>query len=346
MSILKNNTFETGLAAGTTLTPANSGGAAGNAFTAVTAGQGSSVAVASGSIHGASARFLTAGATGASAYVAWDDSASALGGVFIRAYVQFKKFHSSNVTIITARGTETTGGYQLRVTSAGVLQLVQVSGSVVLATGATAMTLNTWYRVELYVDRTGAWGLRCQLGDGYVPLFPEQGGTGATSGMAGNFTVLRLGLEGTAVNAELFLDDVAYGNDWVGPVATGESSAVAIAAQDPGWTAVGSGTIAEAVSDASNSTYAQSPALTGAYQPIQLRLGALAAGDVTVRVRLGGDSLPDARIRLLQGTTVVATWTSLNLPTGGADYEYTLTAAQAALITDRSALVLEIAGIL
>lgn len=345
--ITKNNSFETGAAAGTALTSGSGGNTAGagSAFlSAVFASTNNTITYFTPSIRGGlGARVLAAG--GASASFGWDESPGQA-AVYMRAYVQIRKFHTANTTLLVARGTETGAGFYVRMTAAGVLQVVQASGAVVLATAPAALALNTWYRIEVYADRSGAWALRCYLGDTYTTRFAEMSGTAATPGMAANFTFLRYGMDGTAVQGEMYYDDVAFGTSWLGPVSTGTVSAVAIESADPGWTAVGTGSLIDAVSDEDTATYAQSPGLTAVYQPIKLRLGELAAGDVTVRVRLGGDSLPDARVRLMQGTTVIATWTSLNLPASGADYEYSLTAAQASAITDRTNLYLEIAGIL
>lgn len=345
MSITKANTLESGLAAGTTITAANTA-TGGNAFTAVTVSASMSATYIVAPIRdGQCARMLGAGGT--AAYLEWTETTAAQSAVYLRAYIQVRKFHTGNVTLITARGAETAGGYILRMSSTGVLQLVQNTATqVVLTTGATPLALNTWYRIELYVDKTGAWGLRVNLGETYNPLFSELGGSGAAPGMAGLFTVLRVGTEGAALTSEVYVDDVAYGNDWVGPLSSNISSAVAVSAVDAGWTPVGSNSLVEAVADDNVASYAQSPGLTSAYQPIKFRLGELKAGDMSVRVRLGGDALPDARVRLMQGTTVIATWTTLNLPAAGADYEYTLTAAQASTITDRTNLHLEIAGVL
>lgn len=348
MSITKANTFESGQAVGTALTPGASGNTApgGAPFTAVTVGQGCSATYVTAPIRsGLAGRMFAAG--GASAYVEWTETTAAQPAVYIRGYFQFRKFHTGNVTLITARGAEAAGGYILRVSSTGILQLVQNTATqVVLTTGATALALNTWYRIELYLDRTGGWGLRVMLNDTYTPLFSELGGSGAAPNMAGNFTVLRFGLEGAALQAEVYLDDIAYGNDWIGPLPASASSAVAMSGMDPGWAPVGSNSLVEAVADDDVATYIQSPGLTSGFQPIKFRLGELKAGDLSIRVRLGGDALPDARVRLMQGTTIIATWNTLNLPAAGAEYEYALTAAQASTITDRANLHLEIAGVL
>lgn len=347
--IQKQNTFDGGVAAGVAITngaAGNSGGTAGDYFNAVFASAGNSITYQP-ALRGMGARFLSAG--GGSASLGWDDAAGTGTALYLRAYINVKKLHTANMTLINARGAEGgSTGYAVRITAAGILQFIQSSGTVILAQAPAALATNAWYRVETYMNTNGAWGLRVLQGDTFAPAFPEMGGTGATSGMAGTvgFTFIRFGIDGTAVNAEMLLDDVAQGTDWIGPSAGQLQGPVSIDSMSNGWAPIGSTSLVEAMADDDNATYAQSPALTSAYLPIKIRIGEVGIGDITVRVRLGGDALPDARVRLMQGTTVIATWTTLNLPAAGADYEYSLTSAQANTVTDRTNLFVEIGGIL
>lgn len=123
-------------------------------------------------------------------------------------------------------------------------------------------------------------------------------------------------------------------------------STVASVESGAGWTAVGAGSIPVAVNDALDTTYAQSPALTNTYQPIKMKLSTLGPGDLSILVRLGGDNSAAVRVRMMQGTSVIATWTIATVSAVAADYTFALTTAQAATITDRSNLSLEIAGTL
>lgn len=125
-----------------------------------------------------------------------------------------------------------------------------------------------------------------------------------------------------------------------------ETSTVTSVESGAGWTAVGAASIPAAVNDALDTTYAQSPSLTTTYQPIKMKLGTLGAGDLAVKVRLSGDNSGGARVRLMQGTSVIATWTITALPATATEYSFSLTTAQAATVTDRTNLSLEIAGTL
>lgn len=347
--IIRSNSLDGGIASGVTLVngvSGNTGGTAGSYFNAVFSSAGNSITYFPG-FHGMGVRFLAAG--GGSASLGYDDTAGMGVQLYTRSYMNFKKFHTANMTLINARGAEGgSTGYALRITPAGILQFVQASGTVVLAQAPVALNLNTWYRVETFMSAVGAWGLRVLVGDTFTPAFPEASGTGAVSGMTGTvgFTFLRWGADGTAVQAEVLMDDLAYGSNWIGPVMGSLQAGVSITSADSGWTAVGSTSIIEALGDEDAATFAQSPGLTAAYQPIKIRLGEVGIGDITVRARLGGDSLPDARVRLMQGNQVIATWTATNLAATGADYSWALTTAQANSITDRTDLHVEIAGIL
>lgn len=347
--ITRANSLDNGVAAGVTLVNGvngNTGGAAGAFFNAVFASAGNTITYQPG-LHGMGVRFLSGG--GGSASLGYDDTAGMGVQLYTRTYVNFKKFHTANATVVNARGAEGgSTGYAVRITSAGVLQFIQASGTVVLAQTPAPLNLNTWYRIETFMSAVGAWGMRVYVGDTYTPAAPEVGGTGATTGMAGTvgFTFVRWGIDGTAVQAEVLMDDIAYGTNWIGSAIGTLQAGVSITSAESGWTAVGSSSIIEALGDEDAATYAQSPGLTTAYLPIKIRLGEVGIGDITVRVRLGGDSAPDARIRLMQGLQVIATWTALNLPTTGADYSYALTTAQANSITDRTDLHVEIAGII
>lgn len=125
-----------------------------------------------------------------------------------------------------------------------------------------------------------------------------------------------------------------------------EISTVTSVESGAGWTAVGAANVPAAVNDALDTTYGQSPTLTNTYQPIKMKLSTLGAGDLTIKVRLSGDNSGAARVRLMQGTAVIATWNITGMPATATDYSYPLTTAQTAAITDRANLSLEIAGIL
>lgn len=348
MAIIRQNSFESGWANGTAITngsSGNSGAAAGDYFNAVFASAGNSIQFHATSAHGLqSARLLTAG--GGSATIGYDDSSATQNVVHMRGYYRLAGFHTGNIFLMQARGAEGGGtGFSVRLTSAGVLQAYQQSGGVVLGQGTKPLVVNTWYRIEAKFSRTGDWALRAYVLDNTAPYFPELSGTGATSGMGAGFTFLRFGIEGTALNITAYLDDVAYGSTWCGPV---PSTYVAPLGVVSGSWVIGDsgGSLVDALGDSSDATYAESPTLTGSYQDMRVYLGQLATGDVSVKVRMSGDNSPTARVRLYQGaSTLIASWTVPGIPSTPADFEFALTNLQAASITNRNDLQITVGAI-
>lgn len=348
MAIIRQNSFESGWANGTAITngtSGNSGAAAGDYFNAVFASASNSIQYHATAAHGLqSARLLTAG--GGSATLGYDDSSAVETTVHMRGYFRFAQFHTGNIFILQARGAEGGGtGFSVRLTSAGVLQAYQQSGGVVLGQGTKPLLVNTWYRIEAMFTRTGTWALRAYILDNTDPFFPELSGVGATSGMASGFTFLRWGIEGTALNITAYLDDVAYGNTWCGPVPSSYAAPLGIISGT--WTAGGSSSsIIDALGDDLDSTYAESPSLTSTYQSMRAYVGQLGSGDLSVKVRMSGDNNPTARVQLYQGASkLIATWTVPGIPSDPTDFEFALTPTQSAAVTNRADLQIIVGGI-
>jgi len=348
MAIIRQNTFESGWANGTPLTnlaSGNTGGPAGDYFNSVFASSGNSIQFSETKAHGTQGARLQAGG-GGSATVGYDDSDATLSTVYMRGYFRLSAFHTGVMYLMQARGAEGGGtGFSVRVTQTGILQAYQASGGVILGQASKALQTNTWYRIEAKFGRTGAWALRAYVLDQMNPYIPELSGAGATSGMAAGFTFLRWGIEASGLSLTAYLDDVAYGNTWCGPVASPYAAPLDIVSST--WTVGGTASsIIDALGDDLDSSYAESPNLTSSYQSMRVYLSTLGAGDLSVRVRMSGDSTPDARIQLYQGSSkLIATWTVTNVPSMPTDFEFALTTAQAEAVTDRSDLQLVVGGI-
>lgn len=350
MTITRSNSFESGLGAGTAITNAaggNSGGAAGDFLNAVFASAGNSITYSATAMHGTrSAQLLSAGGGSASIGYDWKEGQPTYSTTAMRAYYRFSSLHAGNTVIMQTRGVEAgSTGFFVRYNAEGKVQVLQSSGNVILATSTVALSLNIWYRMEFRVTTAGEWALRVYQGDTYVMPFPELSGDGAVSGMPSNeFTFWRWAQDGSAVNATTFVDDVAYADDWIGPVAGTEARPVSLTGA--GWLPMGSVGAVVAVSDNTELTYLESPNLTTSYQPANIRIAELGPGDVSVRVKLSGDTGPTARIRLLQGAAVVATWTAASVPATPTDYIFNVSVADSAKITNRADLRVEVGGIL
>lgn len=348
MAIVRSNSFESGLAPGTTITNAaggNSGSTAGNYLNAAFASANNTIQYHGTAMHGSlAARMQAAG--GGSVSLGYDDVESTLQTTAMRGYFRWESLHTGNVVIMQTRGAEAGNtGFYARITPDRILQVVQSSGTIILAATSTPIVLNTWYRLEMRVTRTGTWALRVYRGDSYTLHTPEISGSGADTGMAGPFIFWRWAMDGSAVNATQYVDDVAYGDDWIGAVASGEGRPIALVS-GPGWVPQGTTSLIGALSDDSDTTLAESPGLTSAYQPVNVRIGELTLGDIMVRIRLSGDNRPTARVRLMQNTTVISTWTISQVPTSATEYNLSVSAVEAARITDRAELRVEVAGVL
>lgn len=110
------------------------------------------------------------------------------------------------------------------------------------------------------------------------------------------------------------------------------------------WVNVGGATSYGVLADGSDSTYIETPS-SPAGASIALGLDNLASGQVTVtaRARYSSGSSGSVTVKLMQGATVIATWTQALTSTMAA-YSFTTTAPQTAAITDFSALRVAIEG--
>lgn len=353
MAFIRQNSFDSIWASGTALTSqstGNTGGPAGDAFNSVFSSAGNTMEFHSAvKMHGGQGLRIVNGG-GASATLGWDDRTDREWGVsdtiHTRSYFRFTAFHNATLFIQHARQDSiNASGYSVRLTSDGYLQMYQRNGANVLGQMLNPISLNTFYRIEAKFGKNGAWALRCYVGDSYVPFSPEISGTGVATGMSTGFEFIRWGVESTSgMTLTCYMDDVAYADDWIGPLPTGVSSPVSVTSNTYGWDASAGTTLVDAVGDATDTTYAESPETTATYLPIRYKVGAVDVGDIAVVVRLAGDATPTARIRLYQGGGLIATWTQ-NLTLVPTDYRYVLTLSQQNTVTDRNDLYLEVAGI-
>lgn len=353
MAFIRQNSFDSIWANGTPITPqssGNSGGPAGDSFNALFAAGDNSIQFWSTlTMHGNQCARIV-GAGGTSATLGYDDRVDREWGVsdtiYTRGYFRFTGFHTGTLFLQHARQDSiNASGYSVRLTSDGYLQMYQRNGANVLGQMLNPISLNTWYRIEAMFTKAGAWALRCYAGDSYIPSSPAISGTGVSTAMVNGFEFIRWGIESTtALTLTCYLDDVAYATDWIGPLATGNASPVSVTSNAYGWASSSGSSLVDAVGDATDTTFAESPETTTTYLPIRYKVGAVDVGDIAVVVRLAGDATPTARIRLYQGGGLIATWTQ-NLSLVPTDYRYVLTLAQQNTVTDRNDLYLEVAGI-
>jgi hypothetical protein len=109
-----------------------------------------------------------------------------------------------------------------------------------------------------------------------------------------------------------------------------------------GWVASGAASLAAALAEAYTSIDLSTLAnITGA-GTFEVKIGTLTdpggATDTVVAYVLSGTGSASFQVDLVQGTSVIATFTETNVPTLPTYYEHSLTGAQVASITDRSDL--------
>lgn len=207
----------------TTVTTGNSGGTSGTAFSTVSIGASSTCKFsATQSAHGSlSYQFVTA----ASAFdlVALTQTSSATTAV--RFYIYTTTSFTTATTIMQVLTTANANIAQVQLNTANKLVMQQTSGGIFTST--TALSINTWYRVECTINTTtGAWTFAYYSGDSTTA-------TESSSG-TGTFTATPVNVRfGKASNgaqvATFYMDDLAISDtatSFLGPAAgvTGSAS--------------------------------------------------------------------------------------------------------------------------
>lgn len=198
---------------GVTITPANSGGASGDAFDFSQLGVAATNQYSAQAANSNLSMLLATGASSVQAYNRWQAKIAGLwpsGMVanFGRTYVRIDAIPATDRTFVEMLDpTAATGRANIRVRSTGALRLRNAAAGTV-ATTATVLSLNTWYRVEHQVEGSaaGAWTLAVFLGNSAVPL-ETMSGVGANFG--GVIGAYQYGhVTNTANSGNLWLDDI------------------------------------------------------------------------------------------------------------------------------------------
>lgn len=144
--MLKKNNFETGLADETTITTANSStGSAGDALTVTLGSAATAKFDTATAMHGTlSCRHNIGGTPTSACSMVWNIGTPA--HAWIRFYVNISTLAIRRILKVESAASLI---MELRVTAAGAIEL-RNSVNTVVATG-TALTANTWYRVEVDV---------------------------------------------------------------------------------------------------------------------------------------------------------------------------------------------------
>lgn len=227
------NTAE-GQASGTTLTTGNSGGNSGSAFYAV---QGTVLFSNTQKKFGSNA-YLVNAAAGADSYFYWrnttgDTSAS------LRAYVYFTAFPTGAQLSLLQLRTSVGAIANIGITTSGNLYVTE-SGFATLATSASAISLNTWYRLELSAivgttTTNGTVQAGVYVGDSTSPTVLSYSNAARNTGTV-NIIEMRFGklTQATAAIGNTYFDNIAAdlgSSSLLGPsvaptVTTGSSSSI------------------------------------------------------------------------------------------------------------------------
>jgi hypothetical protein len=171
-----DNTYETGLAAGTAMIAGNSGGTAGAAFTQVSTGAGCTQNYAVDNFHSGTRGLSFSHATGVTNYHGWLDLAGSVGTKHwaARMYIDASAAPTAEDYLMVFRTgtTAAANACSLRITTGGFLRMYnQSAGASVLQTGTaitwTAGIHELGVRPGVGADHTGPVPTRDLCG-GYV----------------------------------------------------------------------------------------------------------------------------------------------------------------------------------
>lgn len=224
--MLLTNSAEGGTS-GTTVTAGNSGGASGDAWDTVLSTSGTCAYDNTQAAHGAlSLKQATAG-TAASIQMQWDTSIASVARVYGRVYYRYS---STTLALDVCRVRSGLSNQVARLTvtaTTGLLQLRNGANTTV-ATSTTALSINTWYRLEFDFRPGGAVtnSASIYLGDSVVPLESISASSSySTDTDCGQFHVGNL--SSTANVGNRWFDDIAISDQgWLGPAAPRSLSAL------------------------------------------------------------------------------------------------------------------------
>jgi hypothetical protein len=349
-NITKLNTFESGNPSGTALTAGatgNTGGSAGDWLANVFAATGGAALFTSdahdGSLAGLARLVASTGTT-----FGFRTAAAGVTDLYLKSYFKIDAFGSATLFLINANDFAlSASGFSVRLSTTGVLSVYKRSvTTATLASMVTPVTTGVWYRLDCHFTAAGDWELRCYLAstasanNPWIMLSDPISGSGVATGLTffDNITWGAQPSTGTATLDAVY-DGIAYGTDWIGPVASSLARPLETIAS-VNMTSVGKAQHYSAAADGSDTSYSETGVLSGTASYVENRLTALTTGPVKFGSRVAADANPgvDCTIALMQGASVIATRTQNDIPTTPTTYEYTCSGGEEALITDRENL--------
>lgn len=343
------NTAEGGTA-GTAATISNTGGSSGNAFTAAdqqVLSPNTGVWEFSSIRSHENVGYRVQG-TSVRSYFSWNSGSFTASKMLTqRFYVRIPAAPSAAVQIMQLRNS-TGQAAALNVTTGRNLQLTNAPG-VGLWTAASAMAVDTWYRVELAIT-AGTTTTNGVVDFAYYSLdsmTPIQTFTATNVDLGTtNIVDVRWGKVSSTGTFEVFLDSLKIDSSsttFLGPhIVAVASLRPAASVSNPGaWSNVGgAASNAAALADETDTTYCTTGANPANATETFSMNGTLDTGPVTVKVRANIDTAGVAGtlvVDLMQGATLIATRT-FNLVNAVTDFSFVTTTAETNAITNRSDL--------
>jgi len=204
---------------GTNVTPANSGGASGDAYDVVTTSATCSLTYDNTHVaHGAFAEMVTLGSTAGVAHARWDN----LGGVstvWFRTYLYFTANPGGTINVQVAMGAGVVRG-SIAINTAGKVILKEAIGSTA-ATSTNSIPLNAWWRLEGYIlGSSGTGAIEAKIFDVMDSTTPLETLSASAINTGGAIDSVRLGHNGTTVaNVTFWMDDLGIDTcAYLGPV--------------------------------------------------------------------------------------------------------------------------------
>lgn len=206
------NTFDGGTD-GTTISAANSGGASGDAWDAVTVGASSVFKYVAGQgLHGPLCAELSTSTVSESAFGQYRASTDGLQDtLYGRAYFKFSAWPPSNSSILSALST-TTARWRLQILTTGKVRIIDAASATV-TTSVMSLDVNTWWRIEFWAF------LSATLGDCSTVIYPGDSKTAsetnnapaATQNFGGTADTYRAGCVANQINfPQTWMDSVQF----------------------------------------------------------------------------------------------------------------------------------------
>lgn len=212
------NSFEGGTD-GVAISTSNSGGSSGDAFNTIT---GTEALFTNVQTRGGMAARVSAAAAAASTN--WTGLGSLTSSVYFRGYFYLPANPSgSALPVIRADNSSATRCGELAITTGGKLVGRNAAGANTATTGATSVTLNAWFRLELrMVASTTVGVIEWRLYNSPDSTSITETATDSSLVLAANIDGVRWGFpDGSPTTPTVYWDDIAVSTtDWIGPVSS------------------------------------------------------------------------------------------------------------------------------